>query len=234
MKRLIRNLSLACACAGALLCGQAAAQIAPGQGDKGPIDITADKLDKYDADHKVIYTGNVEAVQNGARLLCDTLTLYFDPAAPPAGSAPGATPPKPASSTTSTAEDGFGDLRQAVAEGHVFYVTQSQTVRGEHGVYDAEPDTVTMTGNVVVVQGKNVQRGDKMIMELKTSHTQVFSDATGRNKPGRVRGVFYSENQGGEGQSKPAEGSSKPAAGKTSGPAQSAAKPATAAPAKQP
>lgn len=211
MRRLIRNLSLAGACAAALLCGSsmlhpASAQIATGQGDKGPIDISADKLDKYDEGRKVVYTGNVEAVQNGARLVSDTLTILFDPATPPPGS-----PAKPASGPNSTAQDGFGDIRQAIAEGHVFYVTQTQTVRGEHGVYDAAPDTVTMTGDVVVVQGKNVQRGDKMVMELKSGHTQVFSDVQGRNKPNRVRGVFYSENKGGDGQSNtPAAPAKKP------------------------
>ncbi|MEI9890341.1 MAG: LptA/OstA family protein [Caulobacteraceae bacterium] len=109
----------------------------------------------------------------------------------------------------------------------MFYVTQTQTARGEHGVYDAAPDTVTMTGDVVVVQGKNVQRGDKMIMELKSGHTQVFSDAQGRNKPGRVRGVFYSENQGGEGQPK------APATAQKNGD-KAPAKPAAPSPASQP
>ncbi|MEI9890339.1 MAG: hypothetical protein WDN45_06685 [Caulobacteraceae bacterium] len=36
--------------------GSGIAQIATGPGDKGPIDITADKLDKYDDEHKVVYT----------------------------------------------------------------------------------------------------------------------------------------------------------------------------------
>ena len=50
-----------------------------------------------------------------------------------------------------------------------------------------------MTGHVVVVQGQNVLKGDRMVMELKSGHTQMFSDAVGRNKPDRVRGVFYND-----------------------------------------
>lgn len=227
MRRPIWNLSLAGVCAGALLCGSATAQIPSGQtpsgptpsgqapsgqapakagpnaggtkgadDDKGPLDVTADTLDKFDDQHLVIYRGNVEAVQNGARLTCDVLNVYFEPTPPAAG---GAAPAKP-SASTSTAQDGFGQLKQAVAEGHVFYVTQTQTARGNHAVYDAAPDTVTMTGDVVVVQGQNVLRGDKMVMELKTGHTQVFANITGRNKPGRVRGVFYNDNQNGSDQ----------------------------------
>jgi lipopolysaccharide export system protein LptA len=227
MRRLIRNLSLAGACAGAVLCGTAQGQTvgapAPAKHAAGspsgadannngpPIDITADKLDKYDDQRLVIYTGNVEGVQNGARLTSDILHIYFDPPTPAPGAA--SAPAKPTNSSTASPQDSFGNVRQMVADGHVFYVTQTQTVRGEHGVYDAAPNTVTMTGDVVVVQGKNVQRGDKMIMDIKTGHTQVFSNVTGRNKPGRVRGVFYSENQNGEGQPGQAtQGQSKPAA----------------------
>lgn len=190
MSRLIRIVSTAAVLGAALLCGPAAAQIAAGANNDGPIDITADSLDKFDDQHLVVYRGNVEAVQNGARLVCDVLNLYFAPPAAAPG-APAKPPPKsPAASTTG---DGFGQIKQAVAEGHVFYVTQTQTARGEHAVYDAEPDTITMTGAVVVVQGQNVLKGDKMVMQMKTGHTQVFSNATGRNKPDRVRGVFYND-----------------------------------------
>jgi len=222
MRRLIRNLSLTGACAGVLLCGSVDAQTAgaaapakpaAGANDNGPLDITGDKADKFDDQHMVIYSGNVQAVQNGARLDCDVLHVYFDPAAP----APGATgaAAKPPANAAAGQDSGFGQIRQAVADGHVFYVTQSQTIRAEHGIYDAAPGTVTMTGDVVVVQGKNVQRGDKMVMDLKTGHTQVFSDATGRNKPGRVRGVFYSENQNGGGLAAPAKGQAAPAQAQT-------------------
>ena len=189
MRRLIRTFLTASVLGAALTCVPAAAQIASGPNHDGPIDITADTLDKFDDQHLVIYKGNVEAVQNGARLVCDSLNLYFAPAAP----APGQPAPKPAGPSTATAGDGFGQLKQAVADGHVFYVTQTQTARGEHAVYDSEPDTITMTGNVVVVQGQNVLKGDKMVIDVKSGHTQVFSNAIGRNKPDRVRGVFYND-----------------------------------------
>lgn len=196
MRRLIRILCTASVLGAALACSQATAQIATGPNHDGPIDITADTLDKYDDQHLVIYTGNVEAVQNGARLVCDVLNLYFAPAAPAPGQ-PGQpaqpAPKQPANNSTATADAGFGQLEHAVADGHVFYVTQTQTARGEHAVYEAEPDTITMTGHVVVVQGQNVLKGDKMVIQVKSGHTQVFSDAVGRNKPDRVRGVFYND-----------------------------------------
>ncbi len=191
-----------------LICGQSAAQVAPGTGPTGPIDIIGNKADRYDDKHLTVWSGDVEVVQNGARLVCDTLYIYsYAPGEGPdaQGKAKPAAAAKPAPASTAAPGDGaVGAIKQMVAEGHVFYVTQSQTVRGEHGVYDAEPDTITMTGNVVVVQGKNVAKGDKMIIDRKSGHTTMGSESTGRNNPNRVRGVFYNDNQGGQAQPGPA------------------------------
>lgn len=224
MASLKRFWTMSLACGSLLLCGQAVAQIAPG-GDKGPIDIEADKAVRYDTEHRAVYSGNVEVVQNGARLNCDTLYIYFY--APGEGPNAPAAAPKPAKTADGADDATTGNIKQLVAEGHVFYVTQSESARGEHGVYDAEPDTITMTGAVVVVQGNNVMRGDRMLIDRKSGQTTMISAATGRNNPNRVRGVFYNE-----GQSAPA---GQGAAGQAS-PAQkgqTAAK-APAAPAKKP
>jgi lipopolysaccharide export system protein LptA len=196
MRRLIRIVCTASILGAALACGQATAQIATGANNDGPIDITGDTADRYVDQHLVIYRGNVEAVQNGARLVCDVLNLYFATATPAPGQPGQPAQPAPkqaANPSTATAGDDFGQLDHAIADGHVFYVTQTQTARGEHAVYEATSDTITMTGHVVVVQGQNVLKGDKMVMELKSGHTQMFSDAVGRNKPDRVRGVFYND-----------------------------------------
>jgi len=144
--------------------------------------------------------------QNGARLNCDVLNIYFyapgeGPNAQPAG-AKAAKAPAAAGSDDATT----GNIKQLVAEGHVFYVTQSESARGEHGVYDAEPDTITMTGAVVVVQGNNVMRGDRMLIDRKSGQTTMISTATGRNNPNRVRGVFYNEGESAPtGQAAPAQ-----------------------------
>ena len=85
-----------------------------------------------------------------------------------------------------------------------------------------------MTGNVIAVQGKNVVRGEKMIMDRKTGQTTMVSDVTGRNNPNRVRGVFYNDNQNGQGPGAQGQASQGQAAQ-----GQNAAK-APAAPAKKP
>ena len=84
-----------------------------------------------------------------------------------------------------------GATQRLEAEGDVYYVTPSQAVRGDRAVYVAETDTITITGNVVVTQGKSVARGDRMTVKVKTGQVNLESTVKGRGKPGRVRGVFY-------------------------------------------
>jgi len=187
MKRSAKLLALAgLALAGFVLAAaDARAQLASG---KGPIDVTADQLEMIDAQHLAIWRGNVQALQDGNRLVSDVLNVYFSGKS---GAKP-APPAAPAPSTAGGVGADWGDVQRLVAEGHVFYVSSNQTARGEHAVYEAAPDIITMTGDVVLVQGKNVTKGDKLVIDVKTNHAVLSSTAQGRNRPERVRGVFYS------------------------------------------
>jgi lipopolysaccharide export system protein LptA len=179
----------------AVLIPSAQAQIATGPNNNGPIDVTADKLEMVDADHLAIWRGNVEAVQNGSRLVADTVNVYFSGKS----AAPAKPVAKPAAGSSASVGQDWGAVQRLVAEGHVFFVSQDQTARGEHAVYELEPDTITMTGNVVLVQGDNVVKGDKVVIQVKNGHADVISNVTGRNKPERVRGVFYNAGAAGSG-----------------------------------
>ena len=186
MTRLARVLAVAALLGTGLGAGAADAQLANGN---GPIDVTADQLEMVDAQHLAIWRGNVEAVQQGNRLVSDVMNVYFS------GTTAGSTAkpaPKPAGAAPGIGQD-WGSVKTLVADGHVFYVSTQQTARGNHAVYEVEPDTITMTGDVVVVQGANVIKGDKLVIQVKTGHADVISNVTGRSKPERVRGVFYNE-----------------------------------------
>ncbi|HUO22411.1 MAG TPA: LptA/OstA family protein [Caulobacteraceae bacterium] len=169
-------------------------------GGKGPIDVTADQLEMVDAQHLAIWRGNVEALQDGDRLVADVLNVYFSGKANPGAPGAPAPPPTPAGppGAGSIGSD-WGDVQRLVADGHVFYVTKDQTARGDHAVYEAAPDTIVMTGDVVLVQGQNVVKGDRLTIDVKTNHAQVFSNVQGRNHPERVRGVFYNANNAANG-----------------------------------
>jgi len=165
----------AAALAAALACAlPASAQIA--QDSKAPLDMTADQLEVVNAQCLAIWRGSAEALQDNSRLRADVMKIYSRPQASPRPGASGG---------------GCGELDRIEASGAVYYATPTQRVRGDAAVYNAGADTITFTGDVVATQGKNVLRGQRLVIQVSTGAAQMETSVKGRNKPGRVRGVFY-------------------------------------------
>lgn len=190
MKTLLTTSVLAALIAAAttLTVGPAAAQLAQG---KGPVDVTADSQDYTNSSCVNVWRGNVEALQENARLRTDLLKAFFE-----------------SKSKAGSSNQSCGDLVRMEAQGAIYYVTPQQRVHGDNAIYEAASDTLTMTGDVVAVQGQNVIRGQKMIINTKTGEGHMVGAATGRNQPNRVRGVFYPK------QSSTADAGATPPAGK--------------------
>lgn len=173
--------------------GPAAAQLA--QNSKAPMDITADELQTTNTNDCVsTWKGNVEAQQDTSRLRTDVLKIFFQPKAT-----------KPGSGNSSC-----GEIARIEAQGAVYYVTPQQKVHGDNALYEATNDTITVTGDVVAVQGQNVLRGERLVINNKTGQGQMQTSVKGRNQPGRVRGVFY-PNQTNNPQGGAASGKTPPA-----------------------
>jgi lipopolysaccharide export system protein LptA len=179
LKMLMKSLTSITFAALALLCAQpAAAQLAPKS--DAPVDITADELEVMQGQCASIWKGSAEALQDTSRLRADVLKAYFEPKAK--GAAPAAGGAAPSTSAC-------GALVRMEAQGSVYYVTPDQRVRANTAVYEASTDNITMTGDVVAVQGQNVLRGDKMVFNQKTGQGNVVGGGKGGKT--RPRGVFY-------------------------------------------
>ena len=188
----LKTLALSAAFAAALLAGPAAAQLATNS--NAPVDITADELETQNNACTSIWRGHAEALQDNARLRADVLTADFELKGN--GGKSGAS--------------GCGNLVRMKADGSVYYVTPTQKVHGDNAVYEAANQTLTVTGNVVTVQGQNVLRGERLVVNTQTGQGQMETGVKGRNKPGRVRGVFYPQQQA---QNTAGSGANPPAAG---------------------
>ncbi len=145
-----------------------------------PVDITADELEVVNTDCTATWRGNAEALQDTSRLRAQVLRLINQRGAA-----------KPGSGASSSC----GEMERMEAEGQVFYVTPQQRVRADNAVYVAATEMLTMTGDVVAVQGQNVIRGARMVINTRTGQGQMVGAATGRNAQGRVRGVIYPNQQ---------------------------------------
>jgi lipopolysaccharide export system protein LptA len=173
--------------AAAFACGlaastPAAAQLA--QGSDAPLDITADELEVANAQCLATYKGGAEALQDTVRLRADVLKIYYKPATAASGGG-----------RSGTGSNCGSLLDHMEAIGSVYYVTQDRRVHGDNAFYDAGGDTITITGDVIAVQGQNVLRGSKMVINVKTSDAQMQSGGGGRGKPNRVRTVIYPKQQ---------------------------------------
>ncbi len=174
MKRLTLAVpALAALALTAFAAGPAAAQLATGS--NAPVDITADEGEVVNSQCLSIWRGDAEALQSTTRLRAQVIRVFSSPKA----------------GVTANSQGRCGATQRLEAEGDVYYVTPAQAVRGDRAVYLAETDTITITGGVVVTQGRSVARGDRMTVKVKTGQVNLESSVKGRGKPGRVRGVFY-------------------------------------------
>ena len=128
-----------------------------GQNNGQPIHIEAMTLEIRDKDKTATFSGNVKVVQGDTTMRCRTLSCSTGrkkvralPRPPPPPRPPRASRPRHAAR---------GNIRRAEARGDVTVVTKDQNASGDLGVYDTKTKTITLTGNVVVRQGKNVVRG---------------------------------------------------------------------------
>lgn len=173
----------------------AAAFAAEAQGiapqSSGPMDISADNGTFVNSACESTWSGSAEVLQGTSRLRANTIRAFFkkkpggDDAPRGGGAAAAGLPGGPQSNC--------GATERIEAEGDVFYVTPDQNARGDRAIYTAENDQIVMTGNVIVVQGKNVIHGDRLTIHVATREAQMESHAQGRGTPNRVRGVFYQQ-----------------------------------------
>lgn len=140
----------------------------------GPVSYSADNLQYFDNDHRLVLTGNVDIVQNDARLRANQITLYFSRSSTPT-----------ASGQSQNGGLGSGDIQRMLAEGDVYYVRPQQSARGDRADYETSTDSVTFSGNVVVASEENVIRGETLVLQIGSRQTTI------RPQNGqRVRGVF--------------------------------------------
>ncbi len=138
--------------------------ILPGGNSGKPINIEAVKLDYFDKEQKLIYTGNVVATQGDSTLHSSVLTIFLAP-----------------KNSAGAGAGGTNQVQRMYATGPVTMTQRDQIGTGDNAVYNRLTNSVVMTGNVTLSQGPNVTKGDKLTYDLKTGQAVVT---------GRVKSMF--------------------------------------------
>jgi lipopolysaccharide export system protein LptA len=127
-----------------------------------PVQIEAASLEVRDKDKVATFSGNVKVVQGDTTMRCKSLVVYYDGQA--------------GSATMKAATPGPGGKQQISrleARGGVSVTQKEHTATGDIGLFDMRANTVTLQGNVVVSQGPNVMRGDRLVVDLTTGVSRV-------------------------------------------------------------
>lgn len=125
-----------------------------------PIEIVSDSLEVRQAESIAIFEGTVEAAQDTLRLTADKVTVHYD---------------------QESSDSETGAIKKLVAEGNVFLSNGSETAQGAFGEYDVENGTVFMRDNVVLTQGGNALKGQRLVIDMNTGVGRI---------EGRVTSIF--------------------------------------------
>jgi lipopolysaccharide export system protein LptA len=141
-----------------------------------PIQIVSDRLDAYNEKKMVVFSGNAVATQGDKIIKSDRLLLYYkkDPRVPEKVGA------KDVGNT--------GDLERIEAKGHVTITQGERVVTGEDAIFYQDTQQIVMTGSAVMREGRNVIRGDRIVVFLNEDRGIVESI-----EKSRVKAIIYPE-----------------------------------------
>lgn len=154
--------------ASAALTGSVGAQVAQ---EGGPVMVGGDSWHADENALTQVWDGRVEVVQADSRLRADHVVITH---------APGG----------EGENKGWGEVVKIEASGNVYYVTPENTVKGNTAVYTKAEDTMVISGDVVLKQGKNVMTGTRLVAAIGAG-TTTMDAAPGSTNNGRVRAVLY-------------------------------------------
>jgi lipopolysaccharide export system protein LptA len=176
-----------------------AAGVLQEQNSDQPIQIEAATLEVRDKNKMATFSGDVQVVQGDTTIKCQSLVIFYGAEhgaghAVERGAEHGAgqtvVAAGPAANTQGAAmPQGAQDIRRIEARGGVTVISKDQNASGDLGVYDLKKKTITLTGNVVVSQGKNVLHGDRVVVDTTTGNAHIESNATSQGQ-GRVRALI--------------------------------------------
>ncbi len=132
-----------------ILISKVKAETAHGNGffnDKGPIEITSDKLLADNEKGIATFIGNVVAKQGKTTLKADWMEVRYT---------------------------NKGEVSQIHARGHVIVTKDQQKVNAEEAFYYRDKEVIIFTGNPVAEDSNTIVRGTKITYNVKTGNSEV-------------------------------------------------------------
>jgi lipopolysaccharide export system protein LptA len=123
-------------------------------GSRAPIDITSDTAEGNQKENMVTFKGNVVAKQEDTTLLASTVVIYYHP--------------------------DTQKLREMVATGSVKVVQLNRRATSQKATFYQDGNRIVLEGDVVVFDGENVVRGDRITYYIDEERSIVEGGKGGR------------------------------------------------------
>ncbi len=134
----------------------------------GPIEITADSFVLDDLKHEAIYTGNVDVIQGESRIRAqEVIVSYWSRE-------------DQQKRKEELGPAGASALKDIRAEGDVYYITPVERVKAERGIYSAEKERITLSGNVLVTNADGVLAGSHLVIDIPRGRYNMDGGEQGR------------------------------------------------------
>ncbi len=121
---------------------------------RGPVQVSADRLEADDKTQLLVFSGNAVAVQDDVTVHGDRLTVKY------AGAQ--------------------RDIQQVIAEGSVRIVQGTRVATGEKAVFYRSEDRIVLTGSPKVTDGDNFVQGQEITLYLNDKRSVVTGGTGGR------------------------------------------------------
>jgi lipopolysaccharide export system protein LptA len=100
-------------------------------------------------------------------------------------------------------------INKIYATGDVIITSdQDQTTTSDWALYDVPGQTVTVGGNVVLTQGKNVLKGDRLVIDLPTGESRFENTGNAATGGKRIQALFMPKQEAASGKAVTGDGQS--------------------------
>jgi lipopolysaccharide export system protein LptA len=159
-----------------------------------PVDIEADVLEVDDRKKTAIFKGSVSATQGDVNLKSNEIFVTYTAST---ASKKTASAEPPGAAANPFGGGGGNEITQIDAKGDVL-VTMKPTKEGEKvqqaksdwAIFDVKKQQVTLGGNVVLSQGENVLRGNKLVVDIATGISRFENPGGANGGKGRLQAIF--------------------------------------------
>lgn len=139
-----------------------------------PIEITSDRMEAFNKEKLVVFSGTATVTKGNAILKADKVLLYYQ-------DNDDKTDKKITAETSKT-----GDLNKIEAKGNVSLTQDQRVATGDEAIYYRESNKIVLTGNAVLNEGKSSIKGEKVTVLLNENRGIVEG-----NTQKQIKAIIY-------------------------------------------